>query len=42
MLRKRLGGMKHAQVFLKHILNEVDFLLKETQGMEFEEFMKTV
>ena len=42
MLRKRLDGMKHEQVFLKHILDEVDFLLKETEGMGFEEFMKTV
>jgi uncharacterized protein with HEPN domain len=40
MLRKRLDGMKHEQVFLKHILDEVDFLLKETEGMGFEEFMK--
>jgi uncharacterized protein with HEPN domain len=40
MLRKRLGGMKHEQVFLKHILEEINFLLRETENISFEEFMK--
>jgi uncharacterized protein with HEPN domain len=32
--------MKHNQVFLKHILDEIDFLTRETEGKEFEEFIK--
>ncbi len=32
--------MKHDQVFLKHILDEIDFLIKETAGKKFEEFIK--
>jgi uncharacterized protein with HEPN domain len=32
--------MKHDQVFLKHILDEIDFLIKETAGKKFEEFVK--
>src|SRR4030042_1259095 len=40
MLRKRLNGMKHEQVFLKHILEEINFLIKEIGNIEFEEFMK--
>lgn len=32
--------MKHEQVYLKHILEEIDFLIKETEGIKFEEFMK--
>jgi len=32
--------MKHEQVFLKHILEEIDFLLRETENISFEEFMK--
>lgn len=32
--------MKHDRVFLKHILDEIDFLAKETTGKKFEEFIK--
>jgi uncharacterized protein with HEPN domain len=32
--------MKHDQVFLKHILDEIDFLIRETEGKNFEEFIK--
>jgi uncharacterized protein with HEPN domain len=32
--------MKHNQVFLKHILDEIDFLIRETEGKNFEEFIK--
>lgn len=32
--------MKHEQVFLKHILVEINFLMKETENIKFEEFMK--
>jgi uncharacterized protein with HEPN domain len=32
--------MKPTHVFLKHILDEINFLLKETQGIGFEEFMQ--
>jgi len=32
--------MKHEQVFLKHILEEINFLIKEIGNIEFEEFMK--
>jgi uncharacterized protein with HEPN domain len=40
MLRKRLDGMKPNQVFLYHILEEINFLIKETEGLKFEEFMQ--
>jgi uncharacterized protein with HEPN domain len=40
MLRKRLDGMKPNQVFLNHILEEINFLIKETEGLKFEEFMQ--
>jgi uncharacterized protein with HEPN domain len=40
MLRKRLDGMKHEEVFLKHILEEINFLAKETEGLKFEEFIQ--
>jgi len=32
--------MKHEQVFLRHILDEIIFLIKQTEGMELEEFIK--
>jgi uncharacterized protein with HEPN domain len=32
--------MKHNQVFLKHILDELDFLTRETESKKFEEFIK--
>ncbi len=32
--------MKHNQVFLKHILDEIEFLTRETEGKTFEEFIK--
>ena len=32
--------MKHDQVFLKHILDEINFLTKETEGIKFEQFIK--
>ena len=32
--------MKHEEPFLKHILDEISFLLKETNGLRFEEFMQ--
>jgi uncharacterized protein with HEPN domain len=32
--------MKHNQVFLRHILDEITFLIKETEGIKFEEFIK--
>jgi uncharacterized protein with HEPN domain len=32
--------MKHNQVFLNHILDEINFLIKETEGKKFEEFIK--
>lgn len=32
--------MKHEEVFLKHILEEINFLLRETENISFEEFMK--
>src|SRR4030043_137295 len=32
--------MKHNHVFLKHILDEIDFLTRETEGIKFEEFIK--
>jgi uncharacterized protein with HEPN domain len=40
MLRKRSDGMKHNQVFLRHIFDEIIFLIKETEGIKFEEFIK--
>jgi uncharacterized protein with HEPN domain len=32
--------MKHEQIFLKHILDEINFLIKESGNIEYEEFMK--
>lgn len=32
--------MKPNQVFLNHILDEINFLVKETEGLKFEEFMQ--
>ena len=32
--------MKHNRVFLKHILDEIDFLTRETEGKKFEEFIE--
>ena len=32
--------MKHEEVFLKHILEEINFLAKETEGLKFEEFIQ--
>ena len=32
--------MKHNQVFLRHIFDEIMFLIKETEGIKFEEFIK--
>ena len=32
--------MKHEQVFLKHILDEINFLIKENENKKFEEFIK--
>lgn len=32
--------MKHDQVFLNHILDEINFLIKETEDKKFEEFIK--
>lgn len=32
--------MKEDKVFLRHILDEIDFLIDETEGINFEEFMK--
>jgi uncharacterized protein with HEPN domain len=30
--------MKSDEVFLRHILDELDFLLKQTGGIDFDEF----
>lgn len=30
--------MKSDEVFLRHILDELDFLLKRTSGIDFDEF----
>jgi uncharacterized protein with HEPN domain len=32
--------MKHNEVFLRHIFDEIIFLIKETEGIKFEEFIK--
>lgn len=32
--------MKHERAFLRHIFDEITFLIKQTEGMEFEEFIK--
>ncbi len=32
--------MKHNHVFLRHIFDEIIFLIKETEGIKFEEFIK--
>lgn len=40
MWKKRLSGMKHDKIFLKHILDEINFILKETEGISFKGFIK--
>lgn len=40
MLRKRSSGMKDDKVFLKHILDEINFLIQNTDRINFEEFKK--
>jgi uncharacterized protein with HEPN domain len=40
MLKKRSSGVKHNEVFLRHILDEINFLLKETDGTDFEDFIQ--
>ncbi len=32
--------MKHERVFLNHILEEINFLMRETKDIDFEEFVK--
>ena len=32
--------MKSSVVFLKHMFQELEFLTKETQGLDFQAFMK--
>ncbi|MBN2251883.1 MAG: DUF86 domain-containing protein [Candidatus Altiarchaeota archaeon] len=31
--------MKHDGVYLKHILDELDFLVRETEGLEFDDLL---
>jgi uncharacterized protein with HEPN domain len=39
MLKKRSDGMKSNEVFFKHILDEINFLLQNTEGKSFEQFI---
>jgi uncharacterized protein with HEPN domain len=39
MWKKRLDGVKSEEVFLKHILDEINFLIKETEGISFDTFI---
>jgi uncharacterized protein with HEPN domain len=39
MSKKRLDGVKSENVFLKHILDEINFLIKETEGISFDTFI---
>ncbi len=32
--------MKSNKIFPRHIVDEINFLIEETEGIEFEEFMK--
>lgn len=32
--------MRHEHVYIRHILDEVNFLIKTTEGLTFEEFIK--
>ena len=32
--------MKHNEVYLRHILDEITFLLKATEGLDFDSFLK--
>ena len=33
--------MKHERVFLNHILEEINFLMRETKAIDFEDFVKS-
>jgi uncharacterized protein with HEPN domain len=37
----KFNGMKHNEVYLKHILDEIDFLLKTTEKLDYNEFTKS-
>lgn len=39
MWKRKLSGMKQNLPFLKHILDEINFLLKETKGLTYEDFI---
>lgn len=34
----KFNGMKHNEVYLKHILDEISFLLSTTENLEYESF----
>jgi len=39
MLKKKLNGMKQNLPYLKHILQEIDFILKMTRNIRFEDLI---
>jgi uncharacterized protein with HEPN domain len=36
----KLNGMKHNKVYLKHIMDEISFLLKSTDGLNYDSFFE--
>jgi uncharacterized protein with HEPN domain len=37
----KFNGMKHNEIYLKHILDEIDFLLKTTEKLDYAEFTQS-
>jgi uncharacterized protein with HEPN domain len=40
MWKRKLSGLKRDEVFIKHILDEIDFLIDSSQGLEYEGLIK--
>ncbi len=39
-LKMKFSGMKHNEVYLKHIVDELTFLLKTTEGLDYNSFFE--
>jgi uncharacterized protein with HEPN domain len=40
MWKRRLSGMKQSLPYLKHILDEINFSIEQTQNLSFEDYLK--
>jgi uncharacterized protein with HEPN domain len=37
----KFAGMKHSNVYLQHILDEINFIISETRELKYEEFIES-